>query len=161
MFLQSSFTIRPRYILVYIFFLFVVLLILLIGTKTGYRDPKLYYLFGYVTVFVVLWLVVLSRLKICIDSDVITMETIIRKEQIFWKDIKESRLGWEIEGPHGASLNWIFQAFDGRKLEIRLGFYSRKNLMTLSQQVIEKAKNAKISDKIYQMAEGQFPWYLF
>ena len=161
MLLQSSFTIRPRYSLVYIFFLFFAVLTLLIGTKTGYKDARLYYFFAGVTAFVVLWLIVLSRLKIYIDSSLIRMETIIRKEEILWKDVKESKLAWQIEGPHAASLNWVFESINGKKIEIRLGFYSRDDLMILSQQVIDKAKHAKISQRIYQMAEGRFPWYLF
>jgi hypothetical protein len=89
------------------------------------------------------------------------METIVRKQQLSWKDITASKLGWQPEGAHTLSLNWTFQTFDGEQMEIRLGFYSRKDLTILSQQLIEKAKNAVISDKIYIMAEGQYPWYIW
>ena len=96
MLLQSSFTIRPRYSLVYIFFLFFAVLTLLIGTKTGYKDARLYYFFAGVTAFVVLWLIVLSRLKIYIDSSLIRMETIIRKEEILWKKIVSKLLSYSV-----------------------------------------------------------------
>jgi hypothetical protein len=131
------------------------------GSKIGYRNPNLHYYFGVVTIFIVLWLIVLSKTKIIIDNDIIRMETIVRKQQLSWKDITASKLGWQPEGAHTLSLNWTFQTFDGEQMEIRLGFYSRKDLTILSQQLIEKAKNAVISDKIYKMAEGQYPWYIW
>lgn len=160
MLLQSSFTIKPRRTFVYAFYLFFILLILLIGKKVGYRNAALHYYFGGVTIFVILWLVILSKAKIYIDNEIIRMETIVRKQQLFWKDITASGLSWQPEGAHGLSLNWIFQTSDGRQLEIRLGFYSRKDLTILSQQLIEKAKNAVIADKLYKMAKGEFPWYI-
>lgn len=131
------------------------------GTKIGYGNANLYYYFGGVTIFIMLWLAVLSKTKIYIDNDVIRMETIVRKQQLSWKEIAASKLSWQPEGAHTLSLNWIFQTFDGRQMEIRLGFYSRKDLTILSQQLIEKTKNAVISDKIYHMAEGRFPWYIW
>jgi hypothetical protein len=158
---QSSFTIKPKHTFVFVFFLFFILLIVLIGSKVGYKNPTLYYYFGGVTIFVMLWLAVLSKTKIYIDNDVIRMETIVRKQQLFWKEIAASRLTWQPEGAHGLSLSWIFQPFNGREMEIRLGFYSRKDLAILSQQLIERAKHAVIAEKIHNMAKGQFPWYIW
>ena len=89
------------------------------------------------------------------------METVVRKQQLFWKDIIASRLSWQPEGAHGVSLSWVLQSFNGIQLEIRLGFYSRKDLTIVSQQLIDKAKNAVIADKIHKMAEGKFPWYIW
>ena len=161
MLLQSSFTIKPRRTFVYAFYLFFILLILLMGNKVGYTNATLYYYFGGVTIFVIVWLVILSKTKIYIDNDLIRMETIVRKQQLFWKDIIASRLSWQPEGAHGVSLSWLLQSLNGIQLEIRLGFYSRTDLTILSQQLIDKAMNAVIADKIYKMAEGDFPWYIW
>ncbi len=119
----------------------------------------LYFAFG-VAFLCVCFALIITRLKIFLDNDLLRIEMLFKKQEVFWRDIVASKLSWQIEGGHTASLNWMLQTKNA-KIEIGLGYYARKDMKIIAQQLIDKAKEAEIEDKIYAMAEGRFPWYIF
>jgi hypothetical protein len=107
-----------------------------------------------------LFYIVNSKFHLYIDDEVLIYRTALFKKELRWRDIIRSDIGWAIEGMHTASINWHFIATN-KTLEIRLGFFSRNDMQLMAQQLIEKAPQAQLSQKVYQFANGQFPWYLF
>jgi hypothetical protein len=95
-----------------------------------------------------------------LDNEVLVYRTALYMREIRWHDLIRSDVYWTIEGLHTASINWSFQT-SNKNLEIRLGFFSRSDMQVLAQQLIDQAPQAVLSNKIYQFAEGKFPWYLF
>ncbi len=85
---------------------------------------------------------------------------LMRRTTILWDDITFSTVSWTIEGIHTASLNWVFRTKGKKDIEVRLGYYSRADMIILANHLIDRSKEAKISEKIYQIAQGKFPWFL-
>ena len=78
-----------------------------------------------------------------------------------WADMASTKMNWEIEGGHAASYNWRFLSVDNKEITIPLGYYSRHNMQLLAGYVTERAKNAVLSESVYTIANGKFPWFLF
>lgn len=112
-------------------------------------------------VFCLVFYFVNKKHYLFIDNHVLVYKTLLHKKEIQWQDVIKSDISWEIEGMHTASVNWRMIATNNKSLEIRLGFFSRSNMQLLAQHLVERAPNAQFSKKIYQFAEGNFPWYIF
>ena len=114
----------------------------------------------FVVMLCLLFYIINSKFHLYIDDDVLIYKTALFKKELRWRDIVRSDVGWAIEGMHTASINWSFITAN-KTLEIRLGFFSRADMQWVAQQLIEKAPQAQLSQKVYQFADGKFPWYLF
>jgi len=78
-----------------------------------------------------------------------------------WKEIRASKLSWEIEGGHTANIYWTIISEANKKIILEPSFYSRKNLRLIAELLIKKSPDAIIDNRIRKIADGKFPWYLF
>lgn len=101
-----------------------------------------------------------KKIKIYIDEDKMVISDFLKNRTLLWTDVSFSDISCSVEGSHSVSLNWIFKTVNKKSVEIKLGYYSRTDMTILANQLIEKAKDARISKKIYNIAQGKFPWYL-
>ena len=110
--------------------------------------------------FCITFYLVNSKHYLYLDNQILVYKTVLSKKEMNWEDIVRSDIGWSVEGTHSASINWKFETKHNKQLEIRLGYFSRADMQILAQQLIDRAPHAQFSKKIYQFAEGKFPWYL-
>jgi hypothetical protein len=114
----------------------------------------------FTTVLCLVFYMVNARHHLYLDNKILIYKTARSTREIHWNDLIRSEISWTVEGLHTASVNWNFYTGNA-SLEIRLGFFSRSDMQVLAQQLIDQAPQAVLSNKIYQFAEGKFPWYLF
>jgi hypothetical protein len=157
---QASYIIKARRWPLIILFLFLTAPFLIIYLAQPEEYYPMYFMMG-IAVFCSLFYFALSKLKIYIDDEKLRLEMLLKSKEIYWKDIISSRLNWQIEGTHSAGVSWIFHSKKSNHLELKLGYYSRNDMKILAQQLIDKSSFADIHEKIYKMAEGKFPWYIF
>jgi hypothetical protein len=114
--------------------------------------------FTAISVLFLVWLG-LRKQRLIIDNDGITVKTVFNARQVLWKDVVNSFVKNEFHGKSSKNY-WYFQTADNNDFKIHIN-YSRKNLRTLAEIVVDKCRHARIQDRVYKMAEGIFPWYIF
>jgi|GEM_PF-2176057 len=157
---QASYTIKSRAWVAWLLFLliggpFVIVLIM------NPNDKVSQLFFAISLVFCFLLYISTKHIRIYLDEEKMIISDLIRKRTVLWDDIIFSTVSWAPEGYHSASLNWIFRTKNKKNIEVKLGYYSKSDMIILANQLIERAKAASISDKIYRISEGKFPWYIF
>ena len=110
--------------------------------------------------FVSVFYLALSRLKIIIDNNGLEMQMLFRKEQLQWDSVITSKLSFEFSG-RTADVKWIIAKNDGKPFSFSPTFFSREQLRQVATALVNKSASAQISPKIQNMAEGNFPWYIF
>jgi len=113
--------------------------------------------------FTVLSIVVyalISKTQIIVDDSGIIKNTVFKRKEIPWDSISKTYLKSEHHGK-SSSLNWYFENKDGIKSKFQVDLLSRKSLRVIAEGITMKCKNADIEKRIYDMAEGQFPWYIW
>jgi hypothetical protein len=113
--------------------------------------------------FTVLSIVVytlISKTQIIVDDSGITKTTVFKTKEIAWDSISKTYLKSEHHGK-SSSLYWYFENKDGNKSKLQVDLLSRKSLRVIAEAITVKCKNADIEKRIYDMAEGQFPWYIW
>lgn len=157
---QASYTIKPRTWPIWIIFAMSVVPSSIILITESKKAAGLF-LLGVACLFCLLLFLLTRFQRIYIDNDVLTYHAFGRKNTIRWDEVARSTINWTVEGTHSVGPSWIYTSINDRKIEMPLGYYSRSDIQLLAEQTITKAKNARISPKIYGFAEGKFPWYLF
>lgn len=102
----------------------------------------------------------ISKSQVIVDDFGITRKTAIKTREISWDSIFKTYLKSEHHGK-SRSLYWYFEDQYGKKSKIQVDLFSRKSLRVLAEAITMKCKTADIDQKIYNMAEGQFPWYMW
>ena len=157
---QSSYTIRARTWPVWIIFSLAglpgIFLMIMEPTKKGGA-----WLFVAACLFSLLVYAISRSMKIYLDDEWLFYSAYGRTRRVRWSDMTASSVGWTIEGGHTASYSWHFRTLDNKLLEIPLGYYSRSDICLLANQVVSRAKNAKLSLEVHRFADGRFPWFLF
>ena len=113
-----------------------------------------------VFVFSVLFWIFLSKSTIVVDDSGLTYKTAFVKREVFWKGVSKTYLKYHRHGKSG-SYYWNFEGPAGRKVKFSIKLYSRKDLRIIAEAVTMKCKDADIEQRIYNMAEGHFPWYIW
>lgn len=109
----------------------------------------------------VLFYYLLGKRKIIIDSNGITNQLLFDKEQhIPWQEISNSAVDWHNYIIY-SSTEWEFNNKSGTALSITLYNYSGKDLQLIAEMLLSKCPNAKVDQKIRDLADGKFPWYIF
>jgi len=156
---QASYVIKSRAWIAWLIFLLLGVPFLLIIIENP--DNKASQLFLVISFLFFFLLYITTRyINIYIDHEKMIISNLVGKKTVLWKDISISTVNGTVEGIHKASLNWTFQTKDQKTVEVKLGYYSRADMIVLANHLIEKAKDVTISEKIFQMSEGKFPWYL-
>jgi hypothetical protein len=100
------------------------------------------------------------KLKIVLDNDGFEIHNIFRKQRLNWLEIRQSKLSFEIEA-HSGDIKWVFRTAEGREYSFSPSYFSRYSIQKIAEALIRKSPSALISDKIRNIAEGKFPWYIF
>jgi hypothetical protein len=155
------YTIRGRKKIAYIFFLFLALP-LFIALLTGDFAAK-----GFLFLFVPWFLLSIVIYMFCKRTQIVIQPEGFayhspygKKNFVRWTDIKASSLEVSPQAST-VSFTWKFETFLGKQINIELGYFSRNDMKLLAAQVVQQTKGALLSNSIYRMAKGQFPWYIF
>jgi hypothetical protein len=108
---------------------------------------------------IIVWFL-LSKSRIIIDDAGLNYKTVFTTKEVLWNSVSKTYLKYRQHGRSG-SYYWYFENPYGRKIKFPIRLYSRKNLRTIAEALTTKCQNADIERRIYDMAEGQFPWYIW
>jgi hypothetical protein len=103
---------------------------------------------------------IISKSQVTVDDLGVTHKNVFKTREIQWANISRSYLKSEHHGK-SRSLYWYFEDLQGKKSKFRVDLLSRKSLRVLAEAITMKCKSADIEKRIYDMAEGQFPWYIW
>lgn len=104
--------------------------------------------------------IVLMKLKIIIDDDGFEMQMLFKRERIKWDLITKSNIAFEFTGDTG-DVKWIFESNVQKTFSFSPTFFSRDQLRQVAEALQTRSPKAQISARIQRMAEGKFPWYIF
>lgn len=127
--------------------------------KDQKQNVPLYIGIGIVA-FAALLYFLLSKTQVIVDDEGITHKTIIKTRQVAWNSVTKTYLKSEHHGK-SRTLYLYFENSIGKKTKISTNLLSRKSLRTIAEAITMKCKTADIEQRIYDMAEGQFPWYIW
>lgn len=102
----------------------------------------------------------ISKSQVIVDNSGITRKTAFKSKEIPWNSISKTYLKSEHHGK-SRSLYWYFEDQQGKKSKFQVDLLSRKSLRVIAEAITMKCKTADIEQRIYNMAEGQFPWYIW
>ncbi len=108
---------------------------------------------------IVLW-ILFSKAGITIGDSGLVCKTVFTTKEVVWNSISKTYIKYRRHGKSG-SYYWYFENNDGRKVKFSMKLYPRKSLRSIAEAVTMKCRNAEIEKRIYDMAEGQFPWYIW
>ena len=111
-------------------------------------------------VLAVVVFVLILKSQVIVDDAGVSHKTAFKTREIPWANISRTYLKSEHHGK-SRSLYWYFEDLQGRKSKFRVDLLSRKSLRVLAEAITMKCKSADIEKRIYDMAEGQFPWYIW
>lgn len=134
-------------------------LIIFVIPKDQKQNVPLYIGIGIVS-FAALLYFLLSKTQVIVDDEGITHKTIIKTRQVAWNSVTKTYLKSEHHGK-SRTLYLYFENSIGKKTKISTNLLSRKSLRTIAEAITMKCKTADIEQRIYDMAEGQFPWYIW
>jgi hypothetical protein len=123
------------------------------------QNIPLYVGLGFAALSIVVYALI-SKTQIIVDDSGITKTTIFKTKEIPWNSVFKTYLKAEHHGK-SRSLYWYFEDAHGKKSKIQIDLLSRKNLRVIAEAITMKCKTADIEKRIYDMAEGQFPWYMW
>ena len=102
----------------------------------------------------------ISRSQLIVDDEGITKKNVFKTKQVTWASVSKTYLKREQHGK-SSSLYWVFEDQHAKKNKIQVDLLSRKSLRVIAEAVTMKCKDAHIEKRIYNMAEGEFPWYVW
>ena len=123
------------------------------------QDVPLYVGLGIIALSIGLYLLI-SKTQVIIDDSGITHKTVFKTREIPWNSILKTYLKSEHHGK-SRSLYSYFENPEGKKSKFTIDLLSRKSIRAIAEAVTMKCKTADIEKRIYDMAEGQFPWYIW
>lgn len=112
-----------------------------------------------VFVFSAVLYLLIRQTQITVDNFGITYKSLLSSKEVLWDRINKTYLKSEHHGK-SSSKYWYFETSDGKKVKFSVDLLSRKSLRTIAEAITMKCKSADIEKRIYDMAEGQFPWYM-
>jgi hypothetical protein len=149
---------RPRGFIFLIPLALCIALFIIVGTQTNVpKEVELIFLIPLV-ILLIFW-IGFKKTLITIDNEGLSYKSIFSTKQFAWIDVQRTYIKYKSHGKSGSHY-WFFELINGR-FKFITGLYSRRSLQQIAQAVMEKCKNAQVKDRILNMAEGKFPWYIF
>jgi c-di-AMP phosphodiesterase-like protein len=93
------------------------------------------------------------------DNESITSKNPFRTRNILWKDVTRSYMKVIHTGKSSKRM-WYFENYN-KRFRFATNLYSRKALRTIAEALVTKCPGAEIDQRIKDIAEGKFPWYIF
>jgi hypothetical protein len=97
----------------------------------------------------------LSKARIILDDTGLTHKNFLTSRSLPWQTVSKSFIKTRHHG-QSRSYYWYFENRNGEQVKFSMRLYR-----TIAQAVTTKSRAADIEGRIYNMAEGVFPWYLF
>jgi hypothetical protein len=126
---------------------------------TQKQNVPVYIGIGLLVLAIVVYLLI-SKSEVIVDDAGIRHKTAFKTKEILWASIVRTYLKFE-HHDKSRSIYWYFEDLQGSKSRFRVDLHSRKNLRVLAEAITIKCKSCDIEKRIYDMAEGQFPWYIW
>jgi len=114
---------------------------------------------GIIALSIGLYLLI-SKSQVVVDDVGITRKTAFKTKEVSWDSISKTYLKSEHHGK-SRSLYWYFEDQYGKRSKIQIDLLSRKSLRVIAEAITMKCKTADIEKRIFDMAEGQYPWYIW
>lgn len=149
---------RPRGFIFLIPLVFCIALFIIVGTQTNV-PKEVEFIFLIPLVILLIFWIAFRKTQITIDNEGLSYKSIFTSKQFAWGDVNKTYIKYKSHGKSGNHY-WFFELINGR-FKFTTGLYSRRSLQQIAQAVMEKCKNAQVEDRILNMAEGKFPWYIF
>jgi len=149
---------KPRVKFLLIFLLFPIAMGVIYFSEEGEKQEVFIAVAIMSAVFLIIYFL-LNKSYIMIDDHGITAKNVLREKSIDWKDIRRSYFKIIHTGKSSKRM-WYFE---GERSDLRFSsnLYSRQSLKTIAEALVGKCPGAEIDDKIRNIAEGKFPWYIF
>jgi hypothetical protein len=149
---------RPRKFIFLIPLIFCVGLFIIVGAqKSPSIEVELIFLIP-LGILLIIW-TAYRRIILTIDNEGLTYKSIFSTKQFAWNEVQRTYIKYKSHGKSGSHY-WFFELVNGR-FKFSTGLYSRRSLQQVAQAVLEKCTTAQVEDRILNMAEGRFPWYMF
>jgi hypothetical protein len=149
---------RPRKFIFLIPLAFCIALFIIIGTQKNLpTEVELIFLIPLI-ILLIIW-TIFRRILLTIDNEGLTYKSIFTTKQLTWNDVQKTYIKYKSHGKSGSHY-WFFE-LNNTRFKFSTGLYSRRSLQQVAEAVVEKCKNTEIEERIYKMAEGKFPWYMF
>jgi hypothetical protein len=144
---------------------FYIMTILYLSLILFYRNGEIdivdYILFGAALFFPLIGIILYKFTGIKIEDEGLVDIGLFRDKKILWNDIVKVNNEWH-SSSYSRNISYSIKlTFNNREHYISLSDYSRKNIQILCQSIVSACPNAEIFDKVDDMAEGKFPWYIF
>lgn len=123
------------------------------------QEVPIYVGAGMIVLAIIVYLLI-SKTQVIVHNSGITHKTVFKTREISWDSISKTYLKSEHHGK-SRSLYWYFENPEGKKTKFSTDLLSRKSIRTIAEAVTMKCKAADIEKRIYDMAEGHFPWYIW
>jgi hypothetical protein len=95
-----------------------------------------------------------------LDNEGITHKNPCRTKTILWSKVARSYFKIVSTGKSSKRM-WYFEGNNKERLRFTTRLYSRKALRSIAEALVIKCPEARIEQKIINIAEGEFPWYIF
>ena len=151
-------TLKPRS-WIFIFVLVIVLIVYDLAVQKS-NIEGIHFIFPIIIGIILLIWAGFRKVALIIDNEGLTSKSAFSSKEILWKDITQTYLKYQHHGKSG-NMYWYFNTPAQPHFSFSTGFYSRKSLQTIAQAVVEKCEKAEIEERIWNMTEGRFPWYIF
>lgn len=108
--------------------------------------------------FFFFWYVV-RKMEIQLYHDSFVYKTAFKTKEIVWQNIMKSEFEFSFHG-HSGDVKWRIES-PQTTIAMSVGYFSRSDCRLIAEVLVDKYKEAKISENIKAMAKGRFPWYVF
>ncbi|MFL5742523.1 MAG: hypothetical protein ACJ75B_20030 [Flavisolibacter sp.] len=138
----------------------VLALALVIFFSPQQKDFSIAYMSGFLILLSLFMYFFLSGSSITMTEAGFVQKNLFRSTEVFWRDVSKTYIKYRHHGKSG-SYFWYFEDRNENKKRFSIKLYSRSSLQTFARVVASKCKMAITDERIINMAEGNFPWYIF
>ena len=145
-------------------FLFFVLLVLVVFTMAILDKQKAtlddYLCLAFLVSLAVFFVYLPKLTRMEIYNEGFTKKELFKDREFLWEEVLKVDLDWHFH-MHGVNLFMKFKFKNSKEYLFPLTFHSRKNIRILCEAIVSACPDEGVSEKIKNMADGKFPWYIF
>jgi hypothetical protein len=148
---------RPRSGIILLMLIPILIAIGIANTTSG--DSTLKWVSGLMLLIPIGMYIFITNSYIELDNEGITNKNPFKTKNILWSEVTGSYFKIVHTGKSSKRM-WYFEG-TGKRFRFSTNLYSRKALRSIAEALITKCPDAHIEQKIVNIAEGKFPWYIF